>query len=162
NPALMLREHIDPKPFPRMKVGVSSSLVTHTHKHQHRIQRDRGKGIGGHAFHFAVVINSDDGDPSGEASHRATEFVLSSAHLLNQICTTNTGFRACWYSAMILGVRCIWQQSVDRSDRATWIAKCLAKPKATKAPFLLLILNPSRGTRLGNGSAHPILNYLIF
>jgi hypothetical protein len=90
----MFGEHVDPEPFSRVKVSVRAGLVTDANQHQNRIERDRRKCIGRHAFHFAIVVNGDDGDAGGEASHGSAEFVLSGAHGSNEICTTNTGFPA--------------------------------------------------------------------
>jgi len=56
------------------------------------MERDRSERVRGHAFHFALIVNGNERDSGGETTHGAAEFVLSGAHGLNQICTTNTGF----------------------------------------------------------------------
>ena len=63
-----------------MNVSVGASCVTDANQYQHRVKRNRRERIRGHALHFAVVINRDDGDAGREAPHRVPEFVLSSAH----------------------------------------------------------------------------------
>lgn len=92
NRALLVREHVDPKPLSRLQMRMRSRLMVHAHQNQKRIERHRRKRVRRHALDRAFMVHGDDGHPGGEASHGAAELFLLCVHSAEQSFTTNTAF----------------------------------------------------------------------
>lgn len=59
---------------------MGASGMVNANEHQGRVERDRRERIRGHAMDFALEVERDDGDSSGEATHRLAEFGRIQSH----------------------------------------------------------------------------------
>ncbi len=80
NGPLALGQHIHSKPLLGMQVSVSSGALVHANQHQRRIERHGTESVGGHAVHFAFVVQRNHRDSGRKTAERAAEFCLSDDH----------------------------------------------------------------------------------
>ena len=83
DPALIRRQDIHSEAPSGMKVSVGSGFLVHANQYQEWIERDRTERIRGHAMYLPLILNTDNCNSRGEASHRSAKLRLSDHVVLN-------------------------------------------------------------------------------